>query len=135
MSTLAREGHVALILGRRELIAALSSAAAWPLAARAQQRAMPVVGYLGGASPELYADRLRVFHQGLNETGYVEQRNVANRISLGGQPFRSTAGLGIGSGSPTGGGDRRSWQHPRGTRGKGRDHDDSNRLRNRVRPS
>ena len=63
---------------RRELLAALGSAAvAWPLAARAQQPAMPVVGFLGSVSPDLYAIRLRAFHQGLKEQGFVEGQNLA----------------------------------------------------------
>ena len=62
---------------RRELIALLGGAAAWPLAAHAQQAEMPVVGLLEPTSPEAFADRLRAFRQGLKDTGYVEGENVA----------------------------------------------------------
>ena len=63
-------------IARRKLLAALGgAAAAWPLAARAQQ-AMPVIGILAGAAPEANAIRLRAFHEGLRLVGYVEGQNV-----------------------------------------------------------
>jgi putative tryptophan/tyrosine transport system substrate-binding protein len=64
-------------VNRREVITGLASAAAWPVVARAQQGAMPVIGYVNGLSRGDTLDHIAAFHRGLGEIGYTEGRNVA----------------------------------------------------------
>ena len=61
---------------RRQFITLLGGAAAWPLGVRAQQAAMPVIGYLNNGSPESDVPRLTGLRRGLNQTGYIEGRNL-----------------------------------------------------------
>jgi putative ABC transport system substrate-binding protein len=64
-------------LERREFITLLSgAAAAWPVAVRAQQAAMPVIGFISTGAPTSFAPVLAAFHRGLNDNGYVDGQNV-----------------------------------------------------------
>ena len=67
---------MAIGIGRREFIAGLSGAAAWPLTAAAQQSAMPVIGFFQSASPGGYAPLVASFLEGLKDAGYIEGKNV-----------------------------------------------------------
>src|SRR5262249_59284010 len=70
------EGHMASHIGRRKFLVTLGGAASWPLVARAQQAAMPVVGFVHLGSPAVSTPRVVAFRKGLSETGYVEGQNA-----------------------------------------------------------
>jgi len=71
---------------RREFIKLLGGAAAWPLGARAQQQAVPVIGLLGSESLDWYTDRLRAFREGLGETGYVDSEALFQALHSSSRP-------------------------------------------------
>ena len=74
--------RTSLPLQRREFITLLGGAAAWPHAARAQQPAMPVIGFLNPTSPEVLTEPMRSFRQALKDTGYVEGESIVIEYPL-----------------------------------------------------
>src|SRR6516162_2958243 len=78
---------------RREFITLLGGAAAWPLAARAQQPTMPVIGFLSSGSQQSDVWRLVEFRRGLSETGYVEGRNVMSHFSWADEQYERLPAL------------------------------------------
>src|SRR5262245_23610063 len=65
------------MIRRREFITVLGGTAAWPVAARAPQQAMPVIGFMSATSPDASVDLLEALHRGLKEGGFIEGQNVA----------------------------------------------------------
>jgi hypothetical protein len=121
---------MAIGVGRRDFIAALGGASlAWPLAARAQQPAMPLIGFLGAGAPGTFVTELAAIRQGLAEAGYVEGQNIRIEYRWAeNQPARLPT-LAGGAGSESGGRAYRYRRHGAGTCRQGGNHIRPDRIR------
>jgi hypothetical protein len=110
---------------RREFIVGLGSAAAWPLAVRAQQPTLPVIGIMGAASAQGFAIQVATIRQGLGEMGFVEGQNLTIEFRWAEDRFERGRRLG----GSAGGGHRHSGGHCNRDCGQERDEHHSNRIR------
>ena len=120
---------------RRDVIALIGGAVAtWPLVAHAQQKAMPVIGYLGSQSAEALAPILPAFRNGLKDAGYIEGRNVSIEFAWAEGQYDKLPALAESPGEPAGRRHRRVRRRGRLACGQGCNLDDPDCLRDRRRP-
>ena len=114
---------------RRDFIKVIGGTVAWPLAAHAQQPAMPVIGFLSSAAFNTFAEAVSAFRRGLNETGFIEGQNVAIEYRSAKGQYDRLPALAVRSGRPQGFRPRYVRRHPSRARGQSINHDYSDSLR------